>query len=301
MSKIFEALQKTQVVEGVALSSLIDECALVEPVPVLPEPAGSAVTRLPMITAATSAEAIPHFPALDDVRVLPLRISSPSALLPFDKTHWYAGEQYRLVRTKILQHPMRPRVIVVSSASSGDGKTVSAINVAGALSLKADSKVVLVDGDFRRPSIHSQLGLPSGPGLSDVLKGTCTLGQALVRTAQFPNLYVLAAGDSTTNPTELLDSPRWHQVCADIRSHFGFSIIDSPPVGKVADYDLLQAACDAVVMIIRPDHTNRKPCFKALKMISQQKFLGVLLNCTERWFLMRSSLQDSAYYYLDNK
>lgn len=316
MSKIFEALQKSQVVEGVGLSSLIEECAVVEPVTsepvaIIVEPAAPAVPAVPAASAAAAPppapisipaaiplEAVaPPITVIDKVRILPLRISSPSPLLPFDETHWYAGEQYRLIRTKILQHPLQPRLIVVSSATSGDGKTVSAVNLAGALSLKADSKVVLVDGDFRRPSIHYQLGLPLGPGLADVLKGSCTLGQALVHTAQFPNLYVLTAGDGTANPTELLDSPRWHRVCADLRSQFGYSIIDSPPVGRVADYDLLQAACDAVVMVIRPDHTNRKLCFKALRMISQQKFMGVLLNCTANWFLTRNSSDDSAYYY----
>ena len=90
-------------------------------------------------------------------------------MLPFDDgVSSHASEQYRIVRTRIVQHPSRPSLILVSSPDPGDGKTITAINVAGALSLKSEGSVLLIDADFRRPNIHEQLGLPIGPGLADL-------------------------------------------------------------------------------------------------------------------------------------
>jgi capsular exopolysaccharide synthesis family protein len=288
MSKIYDAARRTLDSEGSLLHSLLADNGdtterLAAPEFTIPEfSAGAAAGEGSVATAVAASR-----PKLNGIRKVPMQIGSPSPLLPFDQTHWYAGEQYRMIRTKILQHPARPQMMVVSSASSGDGKSVSAVNLAGALSLKTDSRVVLVDGDFRKPTIHTQLGIPKGPGLADVLNGSCTMEQAIVHIEQFPNLYVFTAGDSTTNPAELLDSAAWTEVCLQLRDLFGYVVIDSPPVGRVADYDLLQAACDAVVLVIRPDHTNRKLCYSALKMVSQKKLMGVLLNCADHWFLAK--------------
>jgi capsular exopolysaccharide synthesis family protein len=228
------------------------------------------------------------------IRTLPLRIPSKVPVLPFDGDHWEANEQYRIVRTKLLQHPRQPRMIVVSSAAAGDGKTITAVNLAGALSLKTDSKVLLMDSDFRRSMVHTQLGLPKEPGLAEVLRGACTLEEALVQTEQLPNLCVLASGEAKGNPAELLDSSPWPALCTRLRQVFRYVILDSPPVAAVADYDLIQAECDGVVMVVRPDRTNRKQCKAALELIPEDKLIGAVLNCVPNWFLGRYS---SPYYY----
>ena len=100
------------------------------------------------------------------IRTLRLRIAAPSPLLPFEDNRSHASEQYRMLRTKISQHPKQPRLIVVSSAASRDGKTTTAVNMAGALALKNEAKVVLLDADLRKSTIHLQLGLPERPGAS---------------------------------------------------------------------------------------------------------------------------------------
>jgi capsular exopolysaccharide synthesis family protein len=304
MSRIYDAILQMQDDEGSLMKSLVGQSGsevtsghTSEPATL---PSGTATSARYTVAAAAvvapSSRIAAEPEALNGFRRVPLQIGSPSPLLPFDETHWYAGEQYRMIRTRILQHPAQPRMLVVSSASSGDGKSVSAVNLAGALSLKADSRVVLVDGDFRKPTIHSQLGIPKGPGLAEVLKGSCSMQEAVAHIEQFPNLYVLASGETTTNPAELLDSSEWRTVCSQLREQFGYIVIDSPPVGRVADYDLLQAACDAVVMVIRPDHTNRKLCFDALKTISPKKLMGVLLNCADDWFLVKQQDHYNPYY-----
>jgi protein-tyrosine kinase len=229
-------------------------------------------------------------------RTLPLKISVRSPLLPFE-ANWRAGEQYRILRTKLVHHPLHPRMILVSSAGSGDGKSVTAINLAGALALRGDAKVLLVDGDFRRSSVHNLLGLPSGPGLSDVLVGDCSLESALIHTEQLANLYVMTAGEARVNPVELLDSGYWVDVCRQLRKLFSYIIVDSPPIGAVADSELLHSVCDGVLVVVRPDHTGRASCTRALETLRDGKLLGVVVNCVEDWFLSRDQGYGSCEYY----
>jgi capsular exopolysaccharide synthesis family protein len=238
-------------------------------------------------------------PALAAIRTLGLRLPAPSPLLPFEEGQWRPSEQYRILRTKIGQHPKQPHLIVVSSPAPGDGKSVSAINTAGALSMKSEGRVLLVDADLRKSAIHAQLGLPESPGLADVLKGTCSLEAALVRVQEFPNLFVMSAGTPVDNPVEMLDSEPWKELCARLRGLFRYVVLDTPPAGAVADYDLIQAVCDGVILVIRPDHTNRLLCRKSLETIPKAKFLGVLLNCVPDWSPGQRAGAD--YYYYSGK
>ena len=235
------------------------------------------------------------------IRAVEFRLPAPSPLLPFEEGQWRPSEQYRILRTKIVQNPSQPQVIVMSSPAPGDGKSVSAINTAGALSLKNEGRVLLMDGDLRKSAIHTLLGLPESPGLAEVLRGTCGLEDALVYAQEFPNLYVLPAGAVVDNPVELLDSVAWKTLCEKLRGLFRYVIIDSPPVGAVADYDLIQASCDGVILVLRPDHTNRSLCQKALDNLPKKKLLGVLLNCVPDWKPGRHAGADYYYYASDKQ
>jgi capsular exopolysaccharide synthesis family protein len=222
------------------------------------------------------------------IRVAPIQLAQSSPLLPYDDANSRAGEQYRAVRTNLLQHPDAPRTLVVSSCGPGDGKTLSAVNTAAALAMKGDTTVLLIDADLRNPSLAPMLGLPPDPGLADVLAGSCKLEDAILRTAQFPNLYVLPAGSARRNPAELLDSARWQQLCALARNSFRFVLIDTPPIAAVTDYDLAQAFADGVIFVVRPDHSDRNLCLAAIRKVSATgKLMGVLINCAEDWFLYR--------------
>jgi capsular exopolysaccharide synthesis family protein len=234
-------------------------------------------------------------PTLSQPRTLSLRVPAPSPLLPFEKGQWRPSEQYRTLRTKLSQHPEQPQLIVISSPESGDGKSVTAINTAGALALKSEGKVLLLDADLRKATIHAQLGLPQSPGLADVLAGACTSEEALVHAKEFPNLYVVSSGKPPANPVELLDSAKWRTLCAELRDRFRYVIIDSPPVGTVADYELIQAVCDGVILVMRPDFTNRRLCKSALDFVPKAKFLGVVLNCVPDW--SPGKYTGSHYYY----
>jgi len=228
------------------------------------------------------------------VRTIGLRLPAPSPLLPFENTHARASEQYRILRTRISQHPTHPSLIVITSPGARDGKSVTAINTAAAVALNSEGRVLLLDADLRRSAVHVQLGLPESPGLADVLAGAVGIEQAIVHTREFPNLYVMSAGAPRANPAELLDSKGWQSLCAELRGLFRYVIIDSPPIGGLADYDLIQAISDGIVLVLRPDSTNRDLCWNALQLIPEPKFLGLVLNCIPDWALGQHA--DSGYY-----
>ena len=238
-----------------------------------------------------------RFPSLRGVRFgSPCRLRRPfgrsrwwypedSPLLPFHSEHTAAVEQYRIIRTKLRSSTRPCQLLAISSPSSGDGKTVTSINLAATLSLKDNFRVLLVDADLHRSSIAAALDIASSPGLSDVASGAIDLDAALVRAEQFPNLFLLPAGGAVENATELLDSERWRLLIAEIRARFDCVIFDAPPVAAVADYDLLEQACDGVVMVLRPAHSDRKACIQAFKAASKEKLLGVVLNAVENCWL----------------
>jgi protein-tyrosine kinase len=289
MSKMYEALRKAQL-QGVAVDL---------PTPLLPAmPAGQESplqTEEPPIVARGRdySPSNPEDGNLREMRQLPIQLNRRAAVIPWD-TSRPGGEQYRIIRTRIVQHPLRPKVIMVSSPGSGDGKTISAVNIAGMLSLRDNANVLLIDADFRRAGVSSALGLPPGPGLSDTLQQSCPLQQAIIRVEQFPNLYVLPAGTSETKTAELLDSDPWKSLCSTVREQFSFVMIDAPPIAAVADYELIQASCDGVIIVVRPDHTDRTLVSKAFELIPEDKRLGVVLNCAYEWFLWKTH---ESYYY----
>ena len=286
MSKIFEALRKTEgAVAEVAMSVLGDQVAVVPEAPAADQP--------------RKTEHVPLATPKIEMRAEAIRIAPDSPMLPFDGSDARAAEQYRIIRTKLRHHPEQPRMLLVSSPMPGDGKTVSAANLAGALALQENLRVLLVDCDFRRASLTKLLGLEvsAAPGLGEVLRGEASLESSLVSIGQFPNLYILPPGDPSPNPSELLSTAKWQALTELFRREFRFTIFDAPPVGTVADYELLQLACDGVVLIARPDHTNRQLWRKALEAVPKSKQLGVILNCVEDWFLWKTH---GYYYYSQN-
>ena len=287
MSKMYEALRKAQQ-DGsgfpISMESAPYEGEFATPVAEECEPLADHAESAPVNGNGNGA----------GMRRLPIGASRDSAVILARGLDHRVSEQYRLIRTKIVQHPAHPKMLMVTSPGPGDGKTISAINIAGILALRDNANVLLIEADFRRPTVSRSLGLPNEPGLANCLRGSSTLQDAIIRVEQFPNLYVLPVGASEVNPAELLDTEKWQSVCSTARRHFDFVIIDTPPIGSVADYDLIQAKCDGVILVIRPDHTDRDLCKQAFDRIPDEKRLGVVMNCAEEWFLWKTH---ESYYY----
>ncbi len=295
MSRLYETLKRIEDGRNSSVLAGIDgeTPAPAAPVMVVPErtapPAEPpAPGPAPVLQAAVRRES-------GTERIVRLRLSQRTPVFPFDGTDTRTAEQYRMLRTNLLQHELQPRIIVVSSADSGDGKTVTAINTAAALSLKNNGKVLLIDADMRRGTVSATLGIESTPGLADVLRRKCELRDAMVRVEQAPNLHVLPSGSQLSNPAELLDSPEWKSLLRTVREQFRFVIIDTTPVTAVADFDLVQNAVDGILLVVRPDHTNRNIFNQALAAVRKPKLLGVVVNCARDWFLWKR--YGTSYYY----
>jgi capsular exopolysaccharide synthesis family protein len=289
VSKIFEALRRTESKLGrLAMPDLTADVSVPD---VKSGEEGLVIGR----AGDLSGRAIEH-KIRTEIRTQPIRLLAGCPIL-FDGIDPQASEQYRIIRTKIHHNPAQPRVLMVSSAMPGDGKTISAINLAGALAAaQEDLQVLLIDGDFRRPTVAKSLGLNQSPGLADVVRGTVSIEEALIRVEQVPNLYVLTAGKTLPDEADLLTSARWRELCDYFRSRFRYTVLDSPPLGTVADCDLLQLAADGVILVVRFGHTDRQLLKRAFETGLKAKPLGVILNCAEDWFLWRTH----SYYYYGN-
>jgi capsular exopolysaccharide synthesis family protein len=287
VSKIFEALRKTEGELAEVAKAVLAEGTPAAPAG--PNNAGSSVNQ----PATDSPEIQPD----ENQTVRSVTIEAGSPMLPFDGTHAEAEEQYRIIRTKINHHPGEPRILLVSSPMAGDGKTLSAINLAVALSLQENLRVLLLDCDFRRSSASKLLGLTAGPGLAEVLRNEASLEGSLIRIKQFPNLYFLPPGVTSPGPAELLTSDRWQSLLELCRAEFRFIVFDAPPIGSVAEYESLQLACDGIVLVARQDHSNRRLWRRALETVPRAKQIGVILNCVDNWFLWKTH---GYYYYSGN-
>jgi len=204
------------------------------------------------------------------------------------------AESYRALRTSLLLTSLGapPKVIVITSALPQEGKTTTSLNSSVVLAQKG-SRVLLIDGDMRRPSIHKALGLGPRTGLSNVLTGSATLQQAVFRYDRVPNLYVLPAGTPPPNPAELLASVHMGDMLADLRAQYDHIVIDTPPTLSVTDAVILATRADTVVLVIRSGQTTKQALRRARDILMRvnARISGVLLNAAD----LRSP--DYYYYY----
>jgi capsular exopolysaccharide synthesis family protein len=229
-----------------------------------------------------------------------LRLAPNAPLIFSEGAAPEADEQYRMLRTRVAHHPSHPTIICVTSAGVGDGKTVNAVNIATSFALKKQSTILAVDADLRNPQLSRLLGLQDAPGLTEFLSGNLPLSKAIVRVEGHDGLHVLPAGKCSGNATELLDSDRLASLVSTLRQEFSFTIIDSAPLGLVADYELIEGACDGVLLVARPGSTKRSLLQNALAKVNPEKFLGVVVNCAENWFLAKHPSL-AAYYPQQDK
>ncbi|WP_396932427.1 polysaccharide biosynthesis tyrosine autokinase [Mycolicibacterium sp.] len=178
--------------------------------------------------------------------------------LSFEGNNSPVAESFRKLRTNLqfLAVDNPPRVIVTTSASPGEGKSTTAINIALALA-EAGNNVVLVDGDMRRPSIDKYLGVVGAVGFSTVLSGAASLDEALQETG-FLNLTALTSGTTPPNPSELLGSRAATNILNELRERFDYVIVDSSPLLAVTDGAILAANSDGALVMSRYGHTKRE-------------------------------------------
>lgn len=190
-----------------------------------------------------------------------------------------AAEQYRSLRTRIKasENGRVFRSFIITSPNKGDGKSLTAANLALTMAQEFHQRVLLVDADLRRPSIHHLFGINETPGLTDVLMGGSTLENALVDIPEH-HLTVLASGLVPVHPAELLGSTGMRRVLDTLRSRYDRVILDMPPVAPLADVSIAAGMVDGILMIVRAGVTPKPAIERALAGLEMSKVLGLVLN-----------------------
>ena len=191
------------------------------------------------------------------------------------------AEAYRALRTSVLLslavNP--PKLILVTSAQAGEGKTATALNLAQSLAQRK-GQVVIVDGDLRKGGIAKVLGLENDKGISTILTGGDKLDDALQVYAAQPNLAVLSSGPVPPNPAELIASDGMAVLCRELVKRFEHVIIDSPPVLAVTDATIMAGLVDGVVLVAESGRTHRAGLMRTRAVLENAgaRILGVVLN-----------------------
>lgn len=198
-----------------------------------------------------------------------------------------AAEAYKLLRTK-LQFSFADegdcRVIGVSSAMSGEGKSLSSVNLAYSLS-QLRKRVLLIDCDMRRPTLADKLPIRKTPGLSDFLSGQIQADKLLQLCGikdEERAFHAISAGRTPPNPMELLSSSRMEKMLELLRQNYDYIILDLPPVGEVGDALAVAKQTDGMLIVVRQNYCDRIALNSAIRQFEfvDAKILGVVLNCT---------------------
>jgi capsular exopolysaccharide synthesis family protein len=195
-----------------------------------------------------------------------------------------AAEQYRAVRLHVenLHRERDLRIVAISSPSRGDGKTLSAINLAGALAQAPDARVVLVEMDMRNPGVAEYLGLAGRRGLSSYLLDATMNADTVVERPAGIGFSLIVAGPVSSMPYELLKSPRLTSLLRELRERYDYVVIDTPPVMPYPDTGILRELVDGFVLVVRANRTPREMVREAIGTLGERRVLGVVFNDDER-------------------
>lgn len=207
------------------------------------------------------------------------------------------SEQYRTVRTNLQfavagDQPLRSMTVV--SSGPGEGKSTSAANLAVVFA-QAGRKVLLVDADMRKATVHKTFGLSNEIGLSNLVSGQ-QAASSVIQATDVNNLSIITSGPTPPNPAELLNSRRMNVLMEELYQTFDLIIFDLPPVMTVADGLIMASKTDGTVLVIREGVTRKDSVLEAKNRLLQAKarILGVIYNGAEQ-------MNESSYYYYSDK
>jgi len=232
----------------------------------------------------------------DDPGVLTqVNLDSSSKLIVGPNRNAVSLEQYRRLAATLHEAQVEKglKTVMVTSATSREGKTLTVVNLALTLSESYGRRVLLIDADLRRPAIHEVLGIPNDRGLSEVLR-EASLDLPLVHVS--PHLAVLTSGRHAQNPQAALSSEMMRTLLQDTAERFDWVLVDTPPVGLLSDAQILGHVAQAVVFVIRAGSTPFQLVEKAVAELGRDRIIGTVLNGLEDYAIRASGYYDDNYY-----
>ena len=210
------------------------------------------------------------------------------------------AEEFRTLRTRLnhLQSTQPLHTLVITSASPAEGKSFTAANLAISQAQLAGKRVLLADFDFRRPTVNATFQIPGQLGLTDYLTGKASLSEIFYQIAD-TNLFILPAGGAVPNPLELLNLAQCRTLIDDLRNHFDWVILDSPPLLFAADGNLLSTMCDGTILVVRIGTTTFDSVTRAMQSLCENNVLGVVVNGARRGELYSKYSYYHDYYAPD--
>ena len=293
MSRIHEALKRAEQLRTVPLEistpAMTEVDTSQEETPTIPPPAimDPLASPAPLVHSEMEARTrAAEFLRFDDIWT---NCANPGWRLDLERNVFVdptappaVREQFRTLRSRLYQvrdkQPLRS--ILITSSLPGEGKTFVANNLAHALSRQQNCRVLLIDGDLRRPDLHNGFGAPISPGLSEYLKGEAP-ELTIIQRGLPEYLCVIAGGVKPDNPAELLANGRLRSLLQMVGPVFDWVIVDSPPTLPVSDALTLAEMCDGVLTVVRAAQTGFDSAQKSCQQLREKNLLGVALNYAE--------------------
>jgi capsular exopolysaccharide synthesis family protein len=221
-------------------------------------------------------------------------VTAQYRLICFTDSESPAAEAFRLlgVRLRDLRRKRPLKKMLITSTIPQEGKSMVSANLACTLALRTPQKVLLIEGDLRRPSLSQTFGVPSMKGLSEWLQDERS-EMASIYHIEGPGIWLLPAGSASRNALELLQSARLPTLMDHLATQFDWIIIDSPPVLPLADASVWTRLADGILLVTRQGTTEKRQLQKGIEALDSKKFIGALLNCS-------SYAGHDGYYYYRN-
>jgi len=227
--------------------------------------------------------------------ILPKKIGSDHPLVSLSQPGSLGAEQFRRLRTHVLKLSVSdpPKTIMVTSATSGEGKTFVAANLAAGIAHDLHFHALLVDCDLRSPSLSQWFGVQNGHGLSDYLVGRAQLSDLLIKT-EMEKLTLLTGGSAQAKPAELIGSRRMEALVNELKSRYSdrYIILDATPLLATTEPEVLARLVDGILIVVRAGVTPRETVKQAIASLDPKKILGFVLNDVQ----FKSSGLSSRYF-----
>ncbi len=238
-------------------------------------------------------------------RVIPRKLSEAGDVVMLSQPHSVAAEKFRRLKTQLARDgENESQVILITSAAPEEGKSFIALNIALAFAGESSHETLLIDADLRRPTIGNRLHPEPAIGLTEVLSGKTSVDHAIY-TLKNNRLKVLPAGEPTRESVELIASPSFRSLMANLRKRFWRIVVDTPPAVPFTDADALAGCADGVLIVVRAGQTPKRQFEHAASLIKSAPILGVVLNDLKPsladGFKNYHSYYHSRYYDRDRK